>query len=131
MVTKKLVNYGALTHFILYGLVFFVFLLNQYTVPDNYVHFLLNFLGLSFIGLTTAKSHLVNCFAFSAIVSSTLLTIASLLGAVISGEFLMVFAGYFFVCWGIALANTIWGKVFNFRANNQVLSPAKSADCDN
>lgn len=117
MTIKKLVDYAALLHFVLYGVVFIVELLSKNTMPANYIQFVFAAQGLGFIALTTDKSHLVNCLAFSAIVSSLLLYIASLIGAVIAHANFTVFAGYFCICWGIAVVNTVRGKVFNSRAN--------------
>jgi predicted MFS family arabinose efflux permease len=130
MNTKKLVDYTALLHFVFYGVVFIAELLSKNTIPANYIQFVIAAMGLGFVALTTDKSHLVNCLAFSAIVSSFLLFIASLIGAVISGEIFKVFTGYLVICWGVALVNTVRVKVFNSRANKQILSPAKSAGCD-
>ena len=130
MTTKKMVDYAALLHFIFYGVVFIVELLSKSSIPDNYIQFVIVALGLGFVALTKDRSHLVNCLAFSAIVSSFLLYIASLLGAVITDEIFMVFTGYFVICWCVVLVNAIRVKVFNSRANNQILSPAKSAGCD-
>ncbi|MCT8126172.1 hypothetical protein H1D31_09115 [Alishewanella sp. BS5-314] len=130
MTTKKMVDYAALLHFIFYGVVFIAELLSKSTIPANYIQFVIVALGLGFVALTTDRSHLVNCLAFSAMVSSFLLYMASLLGAVITDDIFMVFTGYFVICWCVALVNAIRVKVFNSRANNQILSPAKSAGRD-
>lgn len=118
MTTNKLVVYAALLHFTFYGVMFFAELLSKNTVPTNYIQFVLATLGLGFVALATDRNHLVNCLAFSAIVSSFLLYVASVIGAEISGEIFTVFTGYFFVCWGIALVNLVRVKVFNSLANN-------------
>ena len=105
MTTKKMVDYAALLHFIFYGVVFIVELLSKSTIPANYIQFVIVALGLGFVALTKDRSHVVNCLAFSAIVSSFLLYIASLLGAVITDEIFMVFTGYFVICWCVVLNN--------------------------
>ncbi|MCC5451673.1 hypothetical protein LMJ53_08035 [Rheinheimera sp. UJ51] len=130
MTTKKMADYAALLHFIFYGVVFIVELLIKSTIPANYIQFVIVALGLGFVALTTDRSHLVNCLAFSAIVSSFLLYMASILGAVITDDIYMVFTGYFVICCCVVLVNAIRVKVFNSRANNQILSPAKNAGCD-
>lgn len=142
MNTKRLVDCAALGYFFIYGAVFLVQLLSDEPLAtgvttSSYLYFLQAWLALSFvnwtkqprwdvttqatdaqqIGCPGAHYEVINCLAFSAIVSCFLVWVATWQGHVVPDFLINLSTCYLVACWSIAAINQLkqwhqkqWGQ---------------------